>query len=190
MVTVGNVGARNACEHRAQGVDGGGPVDAPYGLAQSLGVGEVVEWGCRCGGGDDGRERGVVAIGEKHRAGLAAGGGNVVCAVLLVDWSCELVPANGARLVVVHREGRHDARLLVAVAAQAVQVVAGVAVAHEGAVGNAVGKEARGLLVDVCGMHVVGGVEGGLWSVDGEERVRPLGHGLARLLPREHVIGQ
>ena len=190
VVPVGDVGPRDEREHRTQGIHGCRPAHAPHGLAQPLRVGEVVQGVRRRGGVDDGLKRRIVAIGEKDGARLAARRGDVVRAVLLVDRPCELVTADGARLVVIDGEGRNDARLRVTVSAEAVQVVAGLSVTNEGAVRHAVGEEVRRLLVDVWRMHVVRGVERGLGSVDREEGVRPSRHRLAGLLPGEDVIGQ
>ena len=187
---VGDVGAGHAAEHELEGLDGLRAPHAPYGLADALAVGEVVERLRGARARHEEREGGLVSVGEEDGPGLAAGRLDVADAVVLLVAARELVALDGAVHVIVERAGRDDARLGTPALLEPIEVVALVGVAHEGAVGGALLEDAAGGGVDVVGVHVVVGPEGGLRAVDGQEARGVVGDEGRGLVAVEDVVGQ
>ena len=174
MVAVGDVGVWHLpVEHQLQRLDRDLARDAPDGVAAPVLGCEVVERLARGREGDQGVDRRVVAIGEEDGAGLGVGRADVVDAVLSLGLEHVLVAVDGAVLVVVHGDAGHDARLRVALRrGKAPDVVAGLLIAQEGAVGHALVQQVAGMLVHVGRVHVVVGCEARLGTVDCQKRAR------------------
>ena len=177
-------------QHHLEGLDGGRAGDAPDGLADPLLVREVIE-GLRALCGLHQRlQRRVVAVGEEDRTRLAARRADVADAVLLLGAAGALVAADDAVVVVVERARGYDARLLAPALLQTVEVVAGAAVAHQGAVGHALAQELGRVRVDVVGVHVVVRREARLGAVYGQKGAGVLAYVGGRPLAVKDVVGQ